>query len=83
MTQLPSILSVDYDVRDLDAQEDDLVTQFMTSGCGCSQFNAKSAPSSSPMSMCQLSVTSFTNAPSLSQEPHAACSRVPRSMPSA
>ena len=41
MTQLPTVLSVDYDVRDLDAQEDDLVAQFMTSGCGCSQFNGK------------------------------------------
>ena len=41
MTQLPTVSSVDYDVRDVDTQEDDLVTQFMTSGCGCSQFNGK------------------------------------------
>ena len=41
MTQLPTVSSVDYDVRDVGTQEDDLVTQFMTSGCGCSQFNGK------------------------------------------
>ena len=41
MTQLPTVSSVDYDVRDVDTQEDDLVTKFMTSGCGCSQFSGK------------------------------------------
>ena len=41
MTQLPTVSSVDYDVRDVDTQEDDLVTKFMTSGYGCSQFNGK------------------------------------------
>ena len=41
MTQLPTVSSVDYDVRNVDTQEDDLVTKFMTSGCGCSQFNGK------------------------------------------
>ena len=41
MTQLPTVSSVDYDVRDVDTQEDDLVTKFMTSDCGCSQFNGK------------------------------------------
>ena len=40
-TQLPTGSSVDYDVRDVDTQEDDLVTKFMTSGCGCSQFDGK------------------------------------------
>ena len=31
MTQLPTVSSVDYDVRDVDTKEDDLVTKFMTS----------------------------------------------------
>ena len=39
MMRLPTVSSVDYDVRDVDTQEDDLVTKFMTSGC--SQFNGK------------------------------------------
>ena len=62
MTQLP-VSSVDFDVRDVDTQKDDLVTQFMTMAVVAHGSMAKSAPSSSPMTMYRKHKDTVLNSP--------------------